>query len=185
MFTQNLKKSISSENLIFVLFAFIALASRLVSHSWNFTAILAVSFAFSLLYPKARLKTLLLPLTVMLVSDIVIGFHTTMVFVYGGLVLGLASILVLKPQSFLNKVLGVVSGSLIFFLVSNFGVWLMEGLYPMTTQGLAQCFIMGIPFYKNQFLADVALTPIFFYLGKFIANQVFTTHLQTQPKKIQ
>ena len=162
------------ENIVFLMLTLIAIGSRLVAHSWNFTAITATAFSFALLVPGSKTKAILLPVIAMLISDLFIGFHSTMIFVYVGLALALAPIFIFRKSlnSFFSKAFAVVAGSLIFFVISNFGVWFMENIYPTTFDGLIKCFVMGIPFYRGQFLADVFLTPIFYFAAaKYLAAQ--------------
>jgi len=42
--------------------------------------------------------------------------------------------------------------SLIFFLLSNFGVWL--NWYPRTIEGFISCYTLALPFYKNTIMGD-------------------------------
>lgn len=44
--------------------------------------------------------------------------------------------------------------SIFFFLFTNFGVWLVGGLYPHTVEGLKQCYTLAIPFYRNTLAGD-------------------------------
>jgi hypothetical protein len=58
---------------------------------------------------------------------------------------------------------GAVAGSVLFFLVSNFGAWLDPRMgYAPTLQGLADCYLMGIPFYRATFLSDLLMSGLFF-----------------------
>lgn len=167
-------KKITQENFIFTVLLAIAVGSRLVQHSWNFTAVMAASFVFAILFKESKTKALMLPVLAMLVSDFFIGlnssqfFHTTMAFVY--LAVGLALVPFFLNSKALDKslvrVASVLAGSSIFFIITNFGVWLVDGMYPMTTSGLAQCFAMAIPFFQNQLAADIILTPILFFAVK-------------------
>jgi hypothetical protein len=50
----------------------------------------------------------------------------------------------------------MVASSLIFFLATNFAVWAFNGFYPMTLQGLAQCYIAALPFLDRTVLGDLA-----------------------------
>jgi hypothetical protein len=171
-----MSKKITAENIIFVLLLGISIASRFVMHSWNFTAVLAASFAFAFVFKDSKTKAILLPVLAMLISDLVIGFHSTMNFVYLGLGLALVPFFIFRKSNdkILIRLTAILSGSLIFFIVSNFGVWLIDGMYPMTMAGLIQCFDMGIPFYKNQLMADVLLTPLLvFAVKKLLALDFF------------
>lgn len=167
---------ITSENLAFIVLLVIGAVSRLVSHSWNFTAVVAASYVFALLFKDSKTKAILLPVLAMLLSDFFIGlnspnfFHSTMVFVYLGMGLALVPFFV-NPKALdkaLIRVAAILAGSSIFFLVSNFGVWLMDGMYPMTGEGLTSCFTAAIPFFQNQLAADIVLTPLLLFAMKHV-----------------
>jgi hypothetical protein len=61
--------------------------------------------------------------------------------------------------------------SLVFFIVSNFGVWREGQLYPMTISGLIECYVMGIPFFGRQMIGDVGFTIGLFELAKRLLAQ--------------
>jgi hypothetical protein len=53
------------------------------------------------------------------------------------------------------RIAGVAAAPVIFYLVSNFGVWLFgHGLYAHTPQGLADCYVAGLPFFRGTLLGD-------------------------------
>jgi len=151
------KSFLTYENIILIALMCLAVFSRLIKHEWNFTAVFAASFAFAVMFPKARVKSLILMFGSMLVSDIVIGFHNTMAFVYLGFALSLLP--VYFAQKNVTRFAALLFGSLVFFLISNFGVWFSGNLYTHDLNGFVNCLAMGIPFYKNQFMADMLLTP--------------------------
>lgn len=169
-----LMKKITAENFAFIVLLVIAAGSRLIEHSWNFTAVLAATYVFAILFKDAKTKAIMLPVLAMLMSDFFIGlnspsfFHSTMAFVY--LALGLALLPFFLNKQALDKMFprmaAVLTGSSIFFLVSNFGVWVMDGMYPMTGAGLVQCYTAAIPFFQNQLTADVILTPLLLFVMK-------------------
>ncbi len=165
-----MKKIFSQNNMIFGAAILIAALSRLVNHHWNFTAVGAATFAFVLLFPTDK-KVFFIPLVSLLVSDLILGFHDTMLFVYGGYMLAvLPFMMITTTSSKLQKVMTVLSGSLVFFMVSNFGVWFAGQMYPQTVAGLIETFVMGLPFYKNQFLSDILLTPSLVYSFKMMLS---------------
>jgi Family of unknown function (DUF6580) len=49
-----------------------------------------------------------------------------------------------------------------FFRITNFMVWATERLCPHTLGGLSECFLAGIPFYRNQVLGDAVYTVAIF-----------------------
>lgn len=158
----------SSDLFLFVFLIMIAIASRLVPHQWNMTAVGAVSVVAGLLIQNRILK-ILVPVIALLVTDLVIGFHSTVPFVYGGFTLMvLMGSLFSADSQWKKNLLAPLAGSLIFFLVSNFGVWAVESgvAYSKDLSGLFQCYLMGVPFYKTQFVADLILTP--FLLNVFV-----------------
>jgi hypothetical protein len=55
-----------------------------------------------------------------------------------------------------------VVASILFFLVSNFGVWLGGALYPRTLEGLAACYVAAIPFFGATLLGDVVYAAALF-----------------------
>lgn len=141
--------------LILVVIAFACL--RLIPTAPNFTPIGALAL-FAGAHFKNRWMAFAVPLAALFLSDLYLGFHATMPFVYGAFALTTA-LGVLGQMSFENKnpalkalVLPLAGGfvaSLLFFGITNFGVWYSDALYPMTGEGLAACFTSAIPFFRN------------------------------------
>ena len=67
----------------------------------------------------------------------------------------------------------------LFFIISNFIVWLTSGgAYPYTISGLLYCYEMGIPFYRHHLVSTMIFTPILFapdLLLKFIKSRYLVT----------
>src|SRR5215212_4375366 len=117
--------------LIVLLSAIVAAAAlRLVPHPPNFTPIGAMAL-FSGAYLGRRVLAFAAPLAALLLSDLILGFYPEMIFVY----LSVASVVLIgRALSKRRTVLGVgaaaIASSLLFFLVTNFGVWLVMDFYP-------------------------------------------------------
>jgi hypothetical protein len=94
---------------------------------------------------------------IMFISDLVLGLHKSIPFVYG------AFILISLFGSFVKKInIGVVLfSSVIFFLVSNFGVWILY--YPNTLIDLVTCYTLAIPFFLNTILGDLFFSALMIY----------------------
>jgi hypothetical protein len=45
--------------------------------------------------------------------------------------------------------------SVIFYIVTNFGVWLTSGMYEMSVLGLIKCYVLAIPFFRNTLAGDL------------------------------
>ena len=167
----NLKKEIFPISLILIL-AF----ARLIPHPPNFTPIIAVAIISGYFFKNINLSLLTL-LIAMLISDLFIGFYENVIFVYASLLLiTFVFHKISNKINFINLFIYGFAGSLIFFVVSNFGVWALgsPGVfnipYDKTLNGLIECYILAIPFFGNTFLS----TLIFAYSAIFIYKSLPT-----------
>ncbi|AHI05407.1 hypothetical protein BDW_04495 [Bdellovibrio bacteriovorus W] len=135
--------------------------SRFIPHPWNFTAVGAMALFGGAYLPK-RLS-LIVPLAALMLTDAILGFHNTMVFVYAAFAAIVALGWVLRSQRSVVKVGGMsLLASVLFFAVSNFGVWMMDGMYARTFEGLVQCYVAAIPFFGNQVGGDLFFSAVMF-----------------------
>ena len=81
-------------------------------------------------------------------SDVYLGFYGISYWVYGSFLL----ISILGTIWKKIRVKNVFIASLIFFIITNFGVWLMG--YPKTIEGFVLCYTLAIPFFINSLLGD-------------------------------
>lgn len=143
---------------------FLATLTRLIPHPWNFTAIGAVTLLAGREFKDVKLA-LFVPFISLLVSDLFLGFHKTMFFTYGAMILvGLIASFCREWLSGLKIFGAAFFSSLIFFGVSNFGVWWVGNLYPHTWQGFTQCLFMALPFFKGQVMGDFFFTGALFLI---------------------
>lgn len=141
---------------------------RFAGHTPNFTPVAAIAL-FSGVYLSKK-YAFIVPLALMIVSDIFLGMHNVVIFTWGGFALTTALGLWLKNRKTVKGVAGAsIVSSLLFYLISNFGVWLM-GWYPRTVRGLLDCYIMAIPFLRNFTLATLMYAGVFFGLYELIAR---------------
>ena len=147
---------------------------RLLPHAANFAPVGAIAlFGGATLSPRLAIT---LPLAVMALSDLLIGLHGTVLFTWSGFVLvGLFGLLLRHKSNWVRVPLGAAGSALIFYTVSNFGVWVEGKLYAHTLQGLIDCFMAGLPFLKTTFLADLIYSTALF--GAF----ALATHRTLQP----
>ncbi|OGX37795.1 MAG: hypothetical protein A3C36_03495 [Omnitrophica WOR_2 bacterium RIFCSPHIGHO2_02_FULL_52_10] len=130
----------------------IGVVSRLVVHAWNFTPVIALAL-FGGVYLKKK-QALILPLALLAVSDIILGFHETMFFTWGTILLIVGiGFWVRKNKNLTTVVAGGLASAVLFFITTNFGVWLVSGMYPMTWAGLTECFVLAMPFFRNELLS--------------------------------
>ena len=122
---------------------FIALAmSRFIPHPPNFTSLIALSFYIPAIFGLRYLPALLISFAI---TDYIIGFHNTVFFTWGSVIL-ISLISKYFLDTILIRIAGALTGALIFFLITNFGVW-FGGMYEANFNGLLQSYIMGLPFF--------------------------------------
>lgn len=141
------------------------ICSRIVIHTPNFTPVLSLAL-FGGMYLKGR-QGIWVPLAVMALSDIIVGFHDTMVFTWGSILLiSLIGIWLKQHKSQTNVLAASVISSVLFFVVTNFGAYL--SLYPHTWVGLQECYVAAIPFYSSTLVSTVVYSLILFSLWEFL-----------------
>ncbi|MFH1749842.1 MAG: DUF6580 family putative transport protein [bacterium] len=146
-----------------VILIIFGIVMRLLPHPANFAPILAIGlFAGTYLDRKYAFW---LPLIIMLISDFFLGFYNVwvMLAVYSSFILAvLIGVWIRKHKSLGNVFAGSIAGSLLFFFVTNFAVWLGTNLYPQTIDGLINCFILAIPFFRSSLASDLVYTSVLF-----------------------
>ena len=144
--------------------------SRLIPHPWNFTAIGAMALFSGSRMPHKALA-FLAPLLTLLWTDAILGFHSTSVYVYAAV--ALITIMGFAVQEKTSRiVLGSLAGSVLFFVITNFGVWLTQNLYPKNLTGLMESYVMAIPFFGNQVLGDLFYAGVLFGAYKLVTTFV-------------
>jgi hypothetical protein len=160
-----------------VIFGVIA---RIMPHDANFAPMGAIAL-FAVAFYKKKSLALIIPVSAWWLSDLYLnnvvypsneGFTW---FTYDQLfsilaliaIVGLGSLL-LKKLSIASVMISSLSASLIFFVISNFGVWIKGFMYPKTWSGLITCYEMGLPFYKATFVSDLVYTGVFFTAMYFL-----------------
>ena len=137
--------------------------ARLLPHPANVTPLVAVALFSSAVLP--RRVALIIPLAIMMISDWLIGFDPQLPFNWAAfIVVGCVGFL-LRDRRSVPRLAGVsLVSSALFFLISNFGVWAVGRLYPVTAAGLRACYVAGIPFFRQMAAGDLVFTGICFGL---------------------
>ena len=136
--------------------------TRFIPHPPNFTPIIAIGL-FGGAYLKNPKLALIIPLIAMIISDAFLGFHGTMIFVYSSLILiSMMGISVKNRITLKNCTVITLGGALLFFLVTNFGVWIMSGFYEKSIVGLLTCYSVALPFFHNTLAGSVVYSAIMF-----------------------
>lgn len=145
----------------FVVLVFFAVASRLLPHPPNMTAVGAVG-----LYAGVSLhgsRRWLAPLAALVVSDALLGFYDLplLAFVYAGSLLAL-------PCAKLAYVPACCAAGLGFFAVSNLGVWLCSGMYQHNLLGFVNCYVAALPFLVGTIAGNLVYYPAMRYASHLI-----------------
>lgn len=138
-----------------------AIVLRLIPHVPNFAPIAAMAL-FGGVYLNKK-YALVVPLVALLISDYFIGIYNPWVMfsVYGSfLIIGLIGLWVRKNKKWYTILGGSLAGSILFYLVTNFAMWAVpHSLYSHSLSGLINCYVMGLPFFRNTLAGDL------FYIG--------------------
>ena len=136
-----------SQKLVLILIIF-GIISRIVPHPPNFSPITAIALFGGLNFNNKKIA-FIIPLLILIVSDFFLGFSSINIIVYISFILVVFIGTRIKKISLQN----ILLSSFIFFLVSNFGVWVIG--YPMTLDGLILCYTMAIPFFGYSIAGDI------------------------------
>jgi hypothetical protein len=163
--------------------------TRLIPHAPNFTAVGAIAiFGGSVI--KDKKLAFILPLLALLLSDVCLQFFTstkgfygtTQYFVYAAFIIITGLSMLMRRRSVANIALAAIWSGVIFFVISNLGVWLSSSFYPKSFAGLSACFAAAIPFYKNELFGNFLLNSI---MGNaFYAALMFSVYSVMERKEI-
>jgi len=156
-------KDLKKETMVIISLIVLAVASRLLPHPPNFAPITGIAL-FAAVKFQHKLIALLLPLSCLFITDLILGLGWINLFVYGAF--GVISLLGFATKKV--KIQTVLLSSILFFLISNLGVWLLY--YPLSVEGLTTCFTLAIPFFTNTLLGDLAYTAVLFYSFSTLKN---------------
>ncbi len=152
--------------------------SRLMPHPFNFSPVAALALFGGARYSN-RLAAYTIPLFAMWASDLILNhsyfgtftlFYPGAIYTYGAFALVVFAGNLIRNAAPLRLLGAGLAASLIFFLVSNFGVWASGLIYPKTTAGLTACYTAGLPFFRNTLTGDLIYTFTVFYGWEAIAR---------------
>lgn len=149
-------------NLIFsIALIALAVASRFIPVPPNFSPIISLAL-FSGAYLTNKKLAYLVPMLAMLISDIFLGFHYDMFAVYGSFALIIYLGTLIRKISFKSVLLNSLAGAVLFFVITNFSVWVTSGMYAHTFSGLLTCYEMAIPFFRYTVASALIYSTIMF-----------------------
>lgn len=170
--------------------------ARLLPHPPNFTPVGAMALFGAAFFSKRSLA-FLIPLLALWLSDLVINnvvygalfdgfvlFYPGWYWVYGSFVMVIVLGMFLLKRINIPRVIGAsVIASILFFVVSNFGVWATGIMYTRDLQGLITCYAAGLPFFRYTLLGDLVYTGVLF--GVFVWAQQNVPSLRAEKVSVE
>jgi len=166
------KNELSPKMYVILIMILTGAMMRLIPHWPNFTPIAGIAL-FGGTFLKRKDLAFLVPVAALLISDFIIGFHSTMLPVYLCFIVIVGFGLVLQGRlTVVNTLSASLAASVLFYLVTNFASW-TSGLmpYPMNAAGLMQSYMAGLPFLFNGILGDLFYTSILFGAAYLVTNR--------------
>ncbi len=159
-----------------------AAVSRVLPHPPNVAPITALAL-FGAVYLD-RKHTFIVPIAAMFISDMIIGFHSAMIWVYSSFIAtGFLGLWLRNHRGAGRTILASVAGSVLFFVVTNFGVWLGSvQTYPHTPAGLMLCYTAAIPFFRNTLIGDLGYVALLF--GVYELGMRALPALRSEPSNV-
>ena len=133
---------------------------RFIPNPDNFTPLLALTLGVGFL-GRGNWYVFLIPVVAMLAADLNFGLYPGWAFTYIPLV-AIAYLGTTSQPKFTRMAGLAFSASALFFIVSNFGVWMSSGMYPKTMEGLWTCYLAAVPFFHKTLAGTLVYTGLLF-----------------------
>jgi len=155
-----------------IFFTLLLVLSRVVPHPPNFTPILA-GIIFLPFIKKDFIFSMIVPIAVMLISDFIIGMHSLMFWTYLPILILSFLAFYFYQDSFRRIINLAIFSPIIFFILSNFGVWVNSAKYSRNFSGLVECYIYAIPFYASSAISCILFSIVFYLIRQLIFKKNF------------
>jgi hypothetical protein len=171
-----MNKKINLQIGFLVLIIIVAAFSRMIPHQYNFSPLAAIGL-FGAAHFEKKWLAVLIPLLATWMSDLFINnviyaqYFDGFTLFYGGfgwqysayVLIALFGVLIYsKKVNVLNVIGGALGASLIFFLLSNFGVFISSPMYPKDVTGLIACYTAALPFAQGTLMGNVIYSSVLF-----------------------
>ncbi len=179
---------------ILSLLVLLAAFSRIIPHPSNFAPIGAMALFGAAYFSKKHIG-FLIPILSLWLSDLFINnviyaqYFDGFVFFYPGFywnylafaLIGIIGFLLHKKTKFQHILAASLSASVLFYLVSNFGVWASGTMYAMSFSGLITCYAAGISYFQNTVLGDLVYCGVLFGSFEFAQYKIPALRFNPQP----
>ncbi|NOZ07255.1 MAG: hypothetical protein GXO91_00070 [FCB group bacterium] len=157
-----------------VIMVLLAALTRFIPHPPNFTPIIAIGL-FGGAYLSDKRLAFIVPMAAMFLADLFLGLHNTLIWVYLSLLLVVFIGFSLRGKIRALPVLGAtLGGAALFFVLTNFGVWITGGGYhhPLTAAGLLAVYADGIPFFGNTLISSLLYSALLFGVFEIASEKI-------------
>jgi len=159
-----------------------AATTRLFPHAPNFSPVYAIALISGLFISNKKLA-FAVPIATMLLSDLFLGFYPSVMFVYFAMALTTCLGMIAKSNKTLPQVASFsIASGLLFFIITNFGVWAAESWYPKTMTGLFMSYEEGLPFLRWTIVSSLLYSILLFKLIDFFISK-FENEVQLEKIK--
>lgn len=167
-----------------IVLVLVAISTRILPHPQNFTAIGATAL-FGSAYFTQKKWAMFIPFIALFISDLFLnygrydvgfGWWSLATYLSFG-VSFVVGMLILKKVNVKNIILGSLSASLLFFFISNTISWQFDPFYSKDFSGLMTSLIAGIPFFQNEFAANLLYSALMFGAYSFSVKQLETSKI--------
>ena len=166
---------INKHNLLVAFFILLGVFTRIIPHPPNMTAIGAIALFSGTFFLDKRLA-FILPTIILLLSDLLLGFQPILSVYVSFLIIVSLGFILSKKHTAISIINMSLLASVIFYVVTNFSVFISSPLYSKTFVGLIECYTLAIPFFLNTLIGNIVYSLILFYAFKFVRNNLFLQH---------
>ena len=157
-----MKKYISPNFIFIISIIIVGVFSRLIPHLPNFTPVAAIAL-FGGTFINKKFLAFIIPFVILLISDILIGFHGYMLSVYVSFAITVTLGFQVRKKVGITSVLTAsLISSVLFYVITNVAVWYGSPFFAQDISGLIKCYIVAIPFFNNSMFGDLFFSSIFF-----------------------
>jgi hypothetical protein len=133
----------------------VASLSQFIPHPPNFSPMAAIAMFGGAKLGDKRLA-FFVTLASLLVCDLIQGLHQLIPFVYGSYAINICLGIALRGTAGPGRVASAsIVGSILFFAITNFGVWALLGTFPLSLVGLLACYAAALPYFQNTLLSGL------------------------------
>jgi len=166
-----IKIMLNKNNLLITIFILIGVCTRIIPHPPNFTAVGAVALFGGACFIDKKLS-FLIPISIMLISDLILGYSVTISVYIGFIIMVLLGFRLSKQRTIPRIINTSIMASFIFFIITNLSVFLTSTLYSKNIIGLIECYTLAIPFFMNSLIANILYSVLIFYTFSIVKNKL-------------